>query len=66
MSDAAQKFIKQSKLKAFDKDHRKTIQFNIGKYTESFHKGMEQYADIETNIFKVFFLHNSSIPQKTI
>ncbi len=48
MSDAAQKFIKQSKLKAFDKDHRKTIQFNIGKYTESFHKGMEQYADIET------------------
>jgi len=48
MSEAAKKFIKTAKLKAFDKDHRKTIKFNIGKYNEAFHRGMEQYADLET------------------
>lgn len=48
MSDIAQKFIQHSKLKAFDRDHRKTLNFNIGKYNESFHKGLGQYADLET------------------
>jgi len=47
MSETAQIFSKQSKLKAFDKDHRKTIGFNIGKYNHAFHKGLEQYADLE-------------------
>lgn len=48
MSEAAQKFIKSSKLKAFNRDHRKTINYNIGKYDESVDKGMLQYADLET------------------
>lgn len=48
MSEAAKKFTKTAKLKAFDKDHRKTIKFNIGKYNEAFHRGIEQYADLET------------------
>lgn len=48
MSEAAQKFIRDSKLKAFDKDHRKTINYNIGKYHESVDQGMQQYADLET------------------
>jgi L-lactate dehydrogenase complex protein LldF len=48
MSESAQNFLKKSKLKAFDKEHRKTIKFNIGKYNMAFHRGLEQYADIET------------------
>lgn len=48
MSEAAQKFIRNSKLKAFDKDHRKTINYNMGKYHETVDKGMQQYADLET------------------
>ena len=48
MSESAQIFLKKSKLKAFDKEHRKTIKFNMAKYNTAFHKGMEQYADIET------------------
>lgn len=47
-SETAQKFIKISKLKAFDKDHRKTINYNMGKYQDSFKKGLEQYIDLET------------------
>lgn len=47
MSEAAQKFTKKSKQKAFDKDHRKTLSYNIGKYNDSFHKGLEQYFDLD-------------------
>jgi len=48
MSEISKKFSIQSKLKAFDKEHRKTIQFNMGRYTEAFHQGLEQYVDIDT------------------
>jgi len=48
MSDIAQKFSEKSKLKAFDKDHRQTISFNIGKYNQAFTNGLKQYADLET------------------
>jgi len=47
-SETAQKFAKNAKLKAFDKEHRKTINFNMGKYQASFNKGLEQYVDLET------------------
>lgn len=47
MSEAAQKFNKASKLKAFDKEHRKTLNFNIGKYNQAFRNGLEQYADLD-------------------
>jgi len=46
--ETAQKFAKKAKLKAFDKEHRKTINFNMGKYHASFEKGKEQYIDLET------------------
>lgn len=47
MTEAAQKFIKSSKEKAFDKEHRKTLNFNIDKYNQTFHNGLEQYADLD-------------------
>lgn len=48
MSEIAQKFIKASSVKAFDKEHRQKINYNIGKYNQAFTKGLEQYDDIET------------------
>lgn len=46
--ETAQQFAKNAKLKAFDKEHRKTINYNMGKYQASFQKGLEQYVDLET------------------
>jgi len=48
MSEAAQKFIRNAKLKAFDRDHRNILNHNLGKYHESVHVGMQQYTDLET------------------
>jgi len=48
MSEAAQKFIRNTKLKAFDRDHRNILNHNLGKYHESVHVGMQQYTDLET------------------
>ncbi|MCK5776799.1 MAG: lactate utilization protein, partial [Bacteroidales bacterium] len=48
MSDISRNFLVKSKLKAFDKEHRKTIKFNMKKYAQAFHNGLKQYSDIET------------------
>ena len=48
MSDISKNFLIKSKLKAFDKTHRKTIKFNMSKYAKAFHNGLAQYSDIET------------------
>ena len=48
MSETAQIFLKKSKEKAFDKDHRKKLNFNINKYKQSFEQGLEQFADLNT------------------
>jgi hypothetical protein len=40
MSIIADKFLKESKLKAFDLEHRKKINFNIAKYNDAFKKGL--------------------------
>ncbi|MDA3906749.1 MAG: LutB/LldF family L-lactate oxidation iron-sulfur protein [Bacteroidales bacterium] len=47
MSEIAAKFLKESKLKAFDLDHRKKINFNIGKYNNAFKKGLLQYQNLD-------------------
>ena len=41
-------FIKRSEIKAFDTDHRRKLNFNIGKYKETVDKGLLQYQDLET------------------
>ncbi|OYT16837.1 MAG: iron-sulfur cluster-binding protein [Bacteroidetes bacterium 4572_77] len=48
MLQAAKTFSKIANEKAFDLDHRKKLNFNIGKYNTAFHKGLEQYHDLET------------------
>lgn len=47
MSLVAEKFLKESKLKAFDLDHRKKINFNIGKYNDAFKNGLLHYENLD-------------------
>ena len=46
MSDHYNDFIKAGKLKVFDKEHRKTINFNISKYDTAVLKGKLQYNNL--------------------
>ncbi|MBC7629525.1 LutB/LldF family L-lactate oxidation iron-sulfur protein [Ferruginibacter sp.] len=47
MSENAQTFIAKSTIKAADLDHRRKINFNIGRYNAVVPKGKEQFADID-------------------
>jgi L-lactate dehydrogenase complex protein LldF len=47
MGDLYRKFKKDSETIAFNKEHRKTINFNISKYNISVEKGKHQYSNIE-------------------
>ena len=46
MSDNLKEFIKASELKAFDKNHRKTLNYNISKYDTAVSKGKLQYQNL--------------------
>ncbi len=46
MKETASDFIAKSTVKAADKEHRRKINFNIGKYNAVVPKGKEQFADI--------------------
>ncbi len=45
--DAYSQFHKESGIKAFDKEHRKKINFNISKYDAAVINGKSQYKDLE-------------------
>lgn len=47
MSELYKKFLKDSERVAFDKNHRKKINFNIGKYDAAVINGKRQYRDLE-------------------
>ena len=46
MSEQSQTFIAKSTIKAADLEHRRKINFNIGKYNAVVPKGKEQFADV--------------------
>ena len=46
MSEHSQSFIAKSTVKAADKEHRRKINFNIGKYNAVVPKGKEQFSDV--------------------
>lgn len=48
MSQAADKFIAKSTIKAADLEHRRTINFNIGKYKSKVPEGMQQFTQLPT------------------
>jgi len=47
MADIYKKFIEDSNVIAFDPDHRRKINFNIGKYDEALPNGEKQFIDLE-------------------
>jgi len=47
MASKEKQFKKESEEKAFDLKHRKTINFNIGKYLDALEKGKKQYSSLE-------------------
>jgi L-lactate dehydrogenase complex protein LldF len=46
MSEHSQSFLAQSAVKAPDREHRRKINFNIGKYNAMVPKGKEQFSDV--------------------
>ncbi|MES2890957.1 MAG: LutB/LldF family L-lactate oxidation iron-sulfur protein [Bacteroidota bacterium] len=46
MTDTADTFLAKSKIKSADLDHRRKINFNIGKYNSKVPEGKEQFADV--------------------
>lgn len=46
MSENSQLFLEKSKTKAGDLEHRRKINFNIGKYNEKVPEGKQQFADV--------------------
>ena len=46
MSEHSQSFIAKSTVKAADKEHRRKINFNIGKYNAVVPEGKEQFSDV--------------------
>lgn len=46
MSEQSQSFIAKSTVKAADKEHRRKINFNIGKYNAVVPQGKEQFSDL--------------------
>jgi L-lactate dehydrogenase complex protein LldF len=46
MSEHAQSFIAKSTAKAADKEHRRKINFNIGRYNAVVPKGKEQFSNV--------------------
>src|ERR1700743_727067 len=46
MTDTAANFIARSTVKAEDMDHRKKINFNIGRYNAAVPQGKQQFAEL--------------------
>jgi len=46
MSETSQTFIAKTKIKAADLEHRRKINFNIGKYNSKVPEGKQQFADV--------------------
>ena len=54
-------FLIASENKTFDLDHRKKLNFNIGRYNHSVEKGKEQYSDLELAKTRAAHLKNKVI-----
>jgi len=47
MPEIYDRFISDSRIKAFDLKHRETINFNISRYNDAIKHGLNQYSDLE-------------------
>src|ERR1700733_15145988 len=48
MSESASTFIAKSTIKSADLDHRRKINFNIGRYNAAVPAGKQQFANLDT------------------
>jgi L-lactate dehydrogenase complex protein LldF len=61
MSDNYKEFLKASELKAFDKNHRKTINYNISKYDNAVPKGKLQYKNLNLAKERAAYIKHKAI-----
>ena len=47
MSNIQDKFLTEARQKSFDPEHRRRLDFNIGKYDEKVVEGKKQFCDLE-------------------
>ena len=47
MSKQLEEFLEAAEKKAFDKDHRRALQFNIGQYDKKVAEGKQQFSNLE-------------------
>ncbi len=47
MNSTAHQFLEKASLKSFDQEHRRRLDFNIGKYDQAVLLGKQQYKDLE-------------------
>ena len=47
MSETTETFFEKSATKSSDKEHRRKLLFNIGKYNDAVVKGKQQYENLE-------------------
>ena len=61
MSDKQKEFSRVSEIKAFDRAHRRTINFNISKYDAAVLKGREQYANLQLARQRVSYIKHRAV-----
>ncbi len=61
MSDKQKEFSRVSEIKAFDKAHRRTINFNISRYDAAVLKGREQYANLQLARQRVSYIKHRAV-----
>ncbi len=61
MSELSHIFLEESENKAFDKDHRKKILFNIARYDQAVEQGKKQYLDLDLARERAAFIRHKVI-----
>jgi L-lactate dehydrogenase complex protein LldF len=61
MANPLAKFKSDAENKSFDLEHRKRINFNIGKYNQSVESGKSQYVDVELARSRAAYIKRKSI-----
>lgn len=49
MSQYSDQFLSEAEIKAFDLEHRRKINFNIGKYDAAVSRGVSRFFDLENS-----------------
>jgi L-lactate dehydrogenase complex protein LldF len=61
MSDKHKEFSRVAEVKAFDRNHRRTINFNISKYDAAVLRGKEQYANLQLARQRVSYIKHRAV-----